>query len=53
MHDIQMIRDSAIKAADEGKDEDACPFDETSSQGRLWLDFYYARVRWLSGEDSA
>jgi ribosome modulation factor len=53
MHDIQMIRDHAVKAADEGKGDDACPFNENSVQGQMWLDFYYARVQWLSGETSA
>lgn len=52
MHDTQMIRDNAVKAADEGKTDDACPFSENSVQGQMWLDFYYCRVRWLSGEDS-
>lgn len=53
MLDIIQIRDDAIKAADEEKSADACPFDETSVQGQLWLDYFYSRVRWLSGETTA
>jgi ribosome modulation factor len=53
MLDIQQIRDHAIKAANEEKSKEACPFDETSVQARMWLDYFYAQVRWLSGEDSA
>lgn len=53
MLDIQEIRDHAIKAADQGKTDEACPYDDTSAHGLMWLDYFYARVRWLSGEDSA
>jgi hypothetical protein len=53
MLDIIQIRDHAIKTADEGKGKEACPFAETSAHGRLWLDYFYDRVMWLSGEQSA
>lgn len=52
MLDIQQIRDHAIAAADKGELDTACPFDDTSVHGQMWLDFYYTRVRWLSGETS-
>lgn len=53
MLDIQQIRDHAIKAADSGETDEACPFSDTSVQGVMWLDYYYCRVQWLSGESSA
>ncbi len=53
MLDILEIRDHAIKTADEGKGKENCPYDETSAHGRMWLDYFYDRVMWLSGEQSA
>lgn len=53
MLDILLIRDHAQAAADEGKSSEACPFAVTSRHGLLWLDYYYSRVMWLSGELSA
>jgi len=53
MLDIQMIRDHAVKTADAGLPDTECPFDETSMHGQMWLDYYFARVMWLSGETSA
>lgn len=53
MLDIQQIRDHAINAADKGETDEACPFDDTSVHGQMWLDYYFNRVMWLSGEQSA
>lgn len=53
MLDHQQIRDHANKAADEGETDEACPFSDTSVHGQMWLDYFYTRVRWLSGEESA
>lgn len=53
MLDIQQIRDHAIKAADEDKTDEACPFDDTSVHGQMWLDFYYNRMDWLLEKQSA
>lgn len=53
MLDILEIRDNAYAAADAEKTDEACPYDDTSAHGQLWLDYFYARVRWLSGETTA
>lgn len=53
MIDTQQIREHANKAADRGETDEACPFSDNSVQGRMWLDYYYCRVQWLSGEQSA
>lgn len=53
MLDILEIRDNAHAVADAEGTADACPYDHTSAHGRLWLDYFYARVRWLSGETTA
>ena len=53
MLDILEIQKHATKAADEGLPVTACPYDETSAHGLLWLDHYWSRVYWLSGEMSA
>jgi hypothetical protein len=53
MLDTQQIRDHAVKTADAGLPDTACPFDDTSVHGLMWLDYYFARVRWLDGEASA
>ena len=54
MLDILEIKQHALDAADAGKTKDeACPYDETSLHGQLWLDYFYARIRDLSGETSA
>jgi hypothetical protein len=52
MLDIQQIRDHAIQAADKGETDEACPFDDTSVHGQMWLDYFYCRTRWLD-EQSA
>lgn len=52
MLDIQQIRDHAIKAADAGLPDTACPFADSSVHGQMWLDYYFCRVRWLNGEQS-
>lgn len=53
MLDIQEIRDHAYAAADAEKSDEACPYATTSMHGQLWLDYFYSRVRWLSGETTA
>lgn len=53
MLDILEIKAHATKTADEGLPVTACPYDETSAHGLLWLDHYWSRVYWLSGEMSA
>lgn len=54
MLDILEIKQHALDSADAGKTkEEACPYDETSLHGQLWLDYFYARIRDLSGETSA
>jgi hypothetical protein len=52
MLDIQEIRDHACKTADAGLPDTECPYDDTSLHGQMWLDYYFTRVRWLSGEMS-
>ena len=53
MMDIVEIKEHAHKTADAGEGSDKCPYSDNSPQGRLWLDFYWARCMWLSGEMSA
>lgn len=53
MLDHQEIQIHAEKAADEGKTKSACPYADTSLHGLMWLDYFYNRVMWLTGEKSA
>lgn len=53
MLDHQEIQIHAEKMADEGRKADACPYADTSVHGLMWLDYFYCRVMWLTGETSA
>jgi hypothetical protein len=48
-----MIQIHAEKAADQALTKSACPYDPNSANGQMWLDYFYSRVMWLSGESSA
>lgn len=50
MHDIIQIKLHAMKAVTEGQGESACPFIDGSAQARIWLDFFQAQMRWLTGQ---
>lgn len=46
------IKIHAQAVADRGGDIHESPYDYHSDAGQLWLNYFYTRVRWLSGEDS-
>ena len=47
------IKVHAQAVADRGGDASESPYDSYSDAGQLWLNYFYGRVRWLSGEESA
>lgn len=53
MLDPKAMQAHAEKCADEAQEKTACPFDLNTPMAERWLDFYYARVMWLSGELTA
>lgn len=53
MFDKIAIQKHAEQAADECKEKDACPCDLNSPLGELWLDHFFRRIMWLSGETTA
>jgi hypothetical protein len=52
MIDMKAIQKHAENAADEGKEKDTCPCDINSPLGEFWLDHFFRRVMWLSGEST-
>lgn len=51
MLDLQEIRDHAVKTANAGLPDTACPYDDTSLHGQLWLDYYFTRASWLMKQE--